>query len=178
MTEEHGGGASWREQRHEGSGRASPTGIPAFPADLSPLPGEGFQISTEVRIPSDVRYIERVVEIVRRHCAEMGFEGSQLTFNIPVALTEAISNAILRGNREDPAKGVFIRAMVTPARLVVDIRDEGKGFDLSTALSDPTRPENLEREDGRGLFLMRKLMDRVERLEGATTTVRLVLQRG
>jgi serine/threonine-protein kinase RsbW len=130
-----------------------------------------------VRIPSDVRYIERVVEIVRRHCEEMGFTRSQLALNIPVALTEAVSNAILRGNREDPEKFVHVRALVSHARLIVDVRDEGRGFDLSAALSDPTRPENLEREDGRGLYLMRQLMHRVERLDGPTNTVRLVLQR-
>ena len=130
-----------------------------------------------MRIPSDVRFIERVVEIVRRHCEEMGFSRSQLRLNIPVALTEAISNAILRGNREDPDKFVTVRAQVSRARLVVDVRDEGRGFDLSAALSDPTRPENLEREDGRGLYLMRQLMTRVERLDGPTNTVRLVLQR-
>jgi serine/threonine-protein kinase RsbW len=124
-----------------------------------------------------VRFIERVVEIVRRHCEEMGFSRSQLRLNIPVALTEAISNAILRGNREDPQKFVTVRAQVSRARLVVDVRDEGRGFDLSAALSDPTRPENLEREDGRGLYLMRQLMTRVERLDGPTNTVRLVLQR-
>lgn len=138
---------------------------------------DGFQIGTEVRIPSDVRFIERVVDIVRRHCEEMGFSRSQLGLNIPVALTEAISNAILRGNREDPAKFVHVRAQVSRSRLVVDVRDEGRGFDLSAALSDPTRPENLEREDGRGLYLMRQLMTRVERLDGPTNTVRLVLQR-
>lgn len=124
-----------------------------------------------------MRFIERVVEIVRRHCEEMGFSRSQLRLNIPVALTEAISNAILRGNREDPQKFVTVRAQVSRARLVVDVRDEGRGFDLSAALSDPTRPENLEREDGRGLYLMRQLMTRVERLDGPTNTVRLVLQR-
>lgn len=124
-----------------------------------------------------MRYIERVVEIVRRHCEDMGFGRSQLTLNIPVALTEAISNAILRGNREDAHKGVHVRATVSHSRLVVDIRDEGRGFDLAAALTDPTRPENLEREDGRGLFLMRKLMDHVERPDGATNTVRLELHR-
>lgn len=119
----------------------------------------------EVDIPSDVRYIENVVELVRRECQVMDFAHRQLMLNVPVALTEAISNAILRGNRDDPAKNVHVRALVDTEQLVVEIGDEGAGFDLDASSSDPTTPENLQREDGRGLFLMRKLMDRVESVE-------------
>src|SRR4029078_1039459 len=119
----------------------------------------------DVEIPNDVRHIERVVELVRRECRVMAYGERQLMLNVPVALTEALSNAILRGNRDDPAKHVHIRAEVGAERLVVEVGDEGGGFDLEASLVDPTTPENLGREDGRGLFLMRKLMDRVERLE-------------
>ena len=84
--------------------------------------------------------------------------------NVPVALTEALSNAILRGNGEDPAKHVHVRAEVdtrAPGRRSAVTKAPAS---ISTASPiDPTTPENLEREDGRGLFLMRKLMDRVER---------------
>jgi serine/threonine-protein kinase RsbW len=57
------------------------------------------------------------------------------------------------------------------------VEDEGGGFDLETCTEDPTTPENLEREDGRGLFLMQALMDRVERLSGPANVVRLTLIR-
>lgn len=119
----------------------------------------------EVDIPSDVAFIERVVELVRRECEVMAFGKRQVMLNVPVALTEALSNAILRGNGEDPAKHVHVRAEVDAQRLVVEVGDEGRGFDLEGSEIDPTTPENLDREDGRGLFLMRKLMDRVERVE-------------
>ncbi len=119
----------------------------------------------EVNIPSDVRFIEDVVELVRRECESMSFAKRHLAFNVPVALTEALSNAILRGNGDDPAKHVHVRAEVDKTRLVVDVSDEGAGFDLDAKQIDPTTPDNLSREDGRGLFLMRKLMDRVERID-------------
>jgi len=62
--------------------------------------------------------------------------------------------------------------------LVVEVGDEGAGFDLEASVIDPTTPENLGREDGRGLFLMRKLMDRVERLPAAHgSVVRMTLHR-
>jgi serine/threonine-protein kinase RsbW len=130
----------------------------------------------EVDIPSDVQYIEKVVELVQRECALMHFGARQLMLNLAVALTEALSNAILRGNNDDPAKHVHVLAQVDPARLVIEVQDEGDGFDLEKCTVDPTTPANVDREDGRGLFLMRQLMDRVERFDGVGgNVVRLTL---
>jgi serine/threonine-protein kinase RsbW len=140
-------------------------------------PGDKVRV-VEVDIPSDVRLIERVVELVRRECEEMDYAHRQIMLNVPVALTEALSNAILRGNLDDPAKHVHIRAEVDNVRLVVEVADEGAGFDLEASLIDPTTPGAIDREDGRGLFLMRQLMDRVERIEGVHgSIVRMILRR-
>lgn len=149
-----------------------------MPADLDELePGDEVRV-VEVDIPSDVRLIERVVELVRRECEFMGFDRRQVTLNVPVALTEAVSNAILRGNGDDPAKHVHVRALVDTERLVVEVGDEGPGFDIDASLVDPTIPGNIDREDGRGLFLMRKLMDSVERIPLPTgSMVRMTLHR-
>lgn len=141
-----------------------------MPAALNPdglpphSPPHGVRV-VELDIPSDVAFIERVVELVRRECEFMGFAQRQISLNVPVALTEAVSNAILRGNREHPAKHVRVRAEVDSVRLVLEVDDEGDGFDIEASLIDPTTPDNLDREDGRGLFLMRKLMDTVERVD-------------
>jgi serine/threonine-protein kinase RsbW len=107
----------------------------------------------------------------------MRFEERHVMLNVPVALTEALSNAILRGNGEDPDKHVHVRVSVTSHRLVMEVRDEGEGFDIELCTRDPTRPENVEREDGRGLFLMRSLMDSVERYDEDGNVVRLTLNR-
>jgi serine/threonine-protein kinase RsbW len=132
----------------------------------------------EVDIPSDVQYIEKVVELVQKECALMRFGARQLMLNLPVALTEALSNAILRGNNDDPAKHVHITARVDRARLVIEVVDEGTGFDLERCTLDPTTPGNVDREDGRGLFLMRQLMDRVERVDDSRgNMVRLIMNR-
>lgn len=141
------------------------------------VPGDDVRI-VEVDIPNDVRYIENVVELVRRECRVMDYPTRQLMLNVPVALTEALSNAILRGNGDDPAKHVHVRAEVDARRLVLEVADEGAGFDLDTSLVDPTTPENIGREDGRGLFLMQQLMDRVERVEAPSgSVVRMTLNR-
>jgi serine/threonine-protein kinase RsbW len=145
-------------------------------------PDAGFRVSLQVDIPSDVAYIERVVELVRHPCVELSYNKHQLALNVPVALSEALSNAILRGNHEDPGKRVHVRADVDAIRLVVEIADEGDRFDLDANTRDATDVENLEREDGRGLFLMRKLMDDVERFDAPSqrdtgNVVRLTLTR-
>jgi serine/threonine-protein kinase RsbW len=138
---------------------------------------DGLRVAIELQIPSDVRYIERVVELVMRRCEEFDFPRQKCALNLPVALSEALSNAILRGNREDPEKQVRVRASVSDQYLVLEIADEGDGFDLKTAMRDPTKPENLLREDGRGLFLMHQLMDRVEHFTEGWNVVRLTLAR-
>jgi serine/threonine-protein kinase RsbW len=132
----------------------------------------------ELDIPNDVGEIERVVELVRHECIAMKFAERQIMLNVPVALTEALSNAILRGNREDPDKRVRVVARVSRFALIVEVTDEGGGFDLDACTIDPTTPEHLLGEDGRGLFLMRKLMDSVERFAGRPgNVVRLTLRR-
>ena len=108
----------------------------------------------------------------------MHFGARQLMLNLAVALTEALSNAILRGNNDDPTKHVHVMARVDTSCLVVEVQDEGTGFDLDLCTLDPTTPDNVDREDGRGLFLMRKLMDRVERFDHQSgNVVRLTLNR-
>ena len=132
----------------------------------------------ELDIPSDVRLIENVVALIRHECEVMDFAKRQIRLNVSVALSEALSNAILRGNRDDPAKHVHVRAEVDTTRLVVEVRDEGHGFDFDGSHIDPTTPDNLDREDGRGLFLMRKLMHRVERVDAPHgSVVRMTLIR-
>lgn len=151
-------------------------------ASQLPPPDAGLRVSLHVDIPSDVAFIERVVELVRHPCAELAFNKHQLALNVPVALTEALSNAILRANHESTEKRVRVRAVVDTLRLVVEIADEGAHFDLDASTRDATDATNLDREDGRGLFLMRKLMDGVERFDaesgnGSGNVVRLTLAR-
>jgi len=131
----------------------------------------------ELDIPSDVRFIERVVERVQHECQVMAYARQQVMLNVPVALTEALSNAILRGNADDPSKKVHVHASVDASRLVVEVRDEGQGFDLDACTVD-VGIDTVDREDGRGLFLMRKLMHQVERVSALRgNTVRLTLNR-
>ena len=77
-----------------------------------------------------------------------------------VALTEAITNAIIHGNKKDPLKMVYIDFIVEERMLTIKVKDEGNGFDPSS-IPDPTQPENLFRDSGRGLYLMKVYCDEV-----------------
>jgi serine/threonine-protein kinase RsbW len=145
--------------------------------DADASPQGDHRMALEFQIPSDVRHIEGVVAAVQKRCEELSFPRRHCSLNIPVALTEALSNAILRGNKEDPAKSVRVRVEASPEHIVLEIKDEGTGFDLQRSMRDPTRPENLSREDGRGLFLMSRLMDRVESFSARGNVVRMTLRR-
>ncbi len=138
---------------------------------------DGQGVDLDLVIPNDVRYIEPVVELIRDECEAFDFPRRHRALNVPVALTEALSNAMLRGNIGRPDADVALHCTVDPTALVVEIRDQGEGFDLLASTGDPTAGAALEREDGRGLFLMRALMDRVERFDDHGNVVRLTLLR-
>lgn len=78
--------------------------------------------------------------------------------NVLIAMTEAVNNAIVHGNKLDLAKSVSVSCAVQEKNLVFRVADEGPGFDYDN-LPDPTAPENIEKPHGRGVFLMRHLAD-------------------
>lgn len=79
---------------------------------------------------------------------------------VAMAVREAAVNAVLHGNRYDPDKRVTVSFETTPDALTVAVRDEGPGLDPST-IPDPLAPENLLKQSGRGIFLIRAFMDEV-----------------
>jgi serine/threonine-protein kinase RsbW len=134
-------------------------------------------VALDLEIPSDIKQIERVVKLAVEQCRALHLSSRVCTFNVPVALTEALSNAVLRGNHEDRSKQVRMRATVSDHSIIFDVIDEGPGFNLEKSMHDPTLASNLEREDGRGLFLMQQLVDHVEQFHDRGNVVRLVVNR-
>ena len=123
-----------------------------------PHPEHGFEIS--VRVPTDLDVVEEVVDIVARHCLASGLAPRGARFNLRVALSEALANAIIYGNGLNPEKRVDVRVVVATGAVAVHVCDEGEGFDPAL-VPDPTLPDRIARPDGRGLFLIRKLVDQV-----------------
>lgn len=114
-----------------------------------------------LELPNDLRAIERAVDYLIDRGQEIGFNHERLRLNLRVGLTEALANAMLYGNCRDPRKRVRIEAQVSAGVLTVRVTDEGRGFNPAL-VTDPTLPRNRARAGGRGIFLIRKLMDRVE----------------
>jgi serine/threonine-protein kinase RsbW len=128
-----------------------------------------------LELPSDLRTIEAAVAHLVSRCRAYAFGGSRLNLNFRVGITEALANAVLYGNRADPRKTVRVEVSLDREKVEVCVMDEGEGFDPD-AVPDPTLPDNLERPGGRGLFLIRELMDEVQYNERGNE-VRLVLRR-
>ncbi len=128
----------------------------------SPAPeAEGAATLVTLRLPSDIGCIEEAVELVTRHCLAGHSATRTIRFRLQVVLSEALANAILRGNRESLDKWVEVRAELRSDVIRVYVTDEGPGFDPA-AIPEPIRPEQLDEAGGRGLFLIRKLVDGVQ----------------
>jgi serine/threonine-protein kinase RsbW len=110
-------------------------------------------------IQSDLGETRRVQEQVEAALLAQQFAETEI-FGIRLALEEALVNAIKHGNQLDPAKKVRVSWRVTTERFDIAITDEGPGFDPAD-LPDPTDPENIERQCGRGVFLMKHFMTEV-----------------
>lgn len=129
-----------------------------------------------LELPNDLRTIERSVAYLLERGREIGFDDRRLRLNLRVGVTEALANAMLYGNCRDPRKRVRLEARFSPYEIVVQVTDEGRGFD-PRGVSDPTLPVNRTRPGGRGIFLIQKLMDRVEYNEQGNS-IRMVLRSG
>ena len=106
--------------------------------------------------PNAIEEIERLAE---QASTLAGFNDEEQD-SLAIAVTEIASNAIMHGNKKNPKKKVFVDIRVRNEEIRVTIRDQGNGFDPNK-LSNPLDPENLLRESGRGVFIVRSLMDEV-----------------
>lgn len=125
-----------------------------------------------IRIPSDCRRIREVSGEILKLLEEVQPDESVL-FDIRLCVEEMVRNAIVHGNKSDPSRQVTIDYWrEEPGRFVVEIEDEGDGFDHKD-VPDPTEDENLLKGSGRGIYITYRLMDEVKYTENGRR-VRLV----
>ncbi len=109
-------------------------------------------------IPENIRIVESFID----NANELFNFSEDLYGNIMVSVTEAVNNAIIHGNKQESKKLVSLSLLLLEEEKMLKfvITDEGSGFDF-TNLPDPTSVENLEKEGGRGIFLINSLCDNV-----------------
>jgi serine/threonine-protein kinase RsbW len=121
-------------------------------------------IELERSLPSEVTAISPFVDklmVLIRKCGCVP-EGES---DVEIALREALANAIIHGNHEDPRKYVHVSCRCEPDEVSIAVKDEGRGFDINK-MPDPTAPENTGSVHGRGIYRMKALMDEVRFEEG------------
>jgi serine/threonine-protein kinase RsbW len=109
---------------------------------------------------STLETVDTAEQAASQIAAEAGFD-EDVVMQIGMAVREAAINAVLHGNAYDPGKKVTMDFERTGQDLVITIRDQGQGLDISK-IPDPLAPENLMKTSGRGIFLIRSFMDEVE----------------
>jgi len=117
----------------------------------------------DLNFPSDIGNLSLVEKAIDELSLELDLS-DEVYGNVLVATMEATNNAIIHGNRSDPEKLVKVAIEYLEKELMIHIEDQGSGFDHMN-VPDPTAPENLEKINGRGIFLMEHLSDEILYME-------------
>ena len=133
--------------------------------------------TTELSLPSRIDTVATAAAAVAEFLSRSGIS-EDAAFGIDMAVREAVTNAVLHGNREDENKTVDVTLKSSPDAVEISVHDQGPGFNPED-VPDPTADENILKASGRGIFFMRNFMDEVNWLirPGGGTTVRMLKRR-
>jgi serine/threonine-protein kinase RsbW len=130
--------------------------------------------TTELKFPSRIETVGEAAAAVSEFLNRIGVT-EDVAFGVDMAVREAVTNAVIHGNKLDPGKLVEIKLRNTPAVFEITVQDQGSGFNPNE-VPDPTKDENILKTSGRGIFFMRNFMDEVDWAPGPTggTEVRMI----
>jgi len=133
--------------------------------------------TTELSLPSRIDTVATAASAVAEFLSRSGIT-EDAAFGIDMAVREAVTNAVLHGNRQDENKTVEVTLKSSPDAVEISVHDQGPGFNPEQ-VPDPTAAENILKASGRGIFFMRSFMDEVNWLirPGGGTTVRMLKRR-
>lgn len=120
-------------------------------------------VAQQIDFSSRTENLSLVEKLVDEVCNAYGIN-EDFYGNILIAVTEAVNNAIQHGNKLDDQKSVSVSVSAEKDDVSFKVMDQGEGFDPDS-LPDPTDPENIEKPNGRGIFLMKNLADEVNFFE-------------
>jgi serine/threonine-protein kinase RsbW len=116
--------------------------------------------SRQIIIPSSLDFLPKVDEYIERKLRRLGVDKDKLA-DIAVAVSEAVTNAVMHGNKNDLNKNVTINLKADSSCVEITVEDEGHGF-VPECINSPIETKNLLKETGRGVFILKSLMDKVE----------------
>ena len=117
------------------------------------------QETTELRFASRIEAVAEAAAAVSEFLKRVGIS-EEVAFGIDMAVREAVTNAVLHGNKLDSAKIAEVELKKSAEGLEINVRDQGRGFNPGE-VADPTKEENILKTSGRGIFFMRNFMDEV-----------------
>ncbi|MEX0719683.1 MAG: ATP-binding protein [Balneolaceae bacterium] len=134
-----------------------------------------MKLLQELTLQSSYEEVEKVEGLLTAIQQELGID-NELYAKLMLAVSEAVTNSIIHGNKLDESKKVTLKAFLNPqaSKLVFETKDEGKGFNPEE-IPDPLADENLLKTSGRGVFLMEEYADEVSYSEGGTK-LRLIFE--
>lgn len=127
---------------------------------------DGYVVVDSISIPSDFGSINQVETLIDNVCSKLQVKEDYYG-NVLIAVTEAVNNAIQHGNNSNSSLNVDVAVGDKETGFCFSVKDYGNGFDYNH-IPDPTAPENIEKENGRGIFLMRSLAEEIEFEDGGT----------
>lgn len=142
--------------------------------DFMPERESDEELKEQYELDSTLKSVDTAETLVLKESKRVGFEEDD-QHQIGMAVRECMVNAVVHGNRYSSHKKVHLGIGGTGKGITITIGDEGSGFDLNS-LPDPLAPENLLRQSGRGILLIRAFMDEFDLhpRAGGGTEVRLV----
>ena len=119
-----------------------------------------YNVIETLKLTSDYQSIATIEKLIDKVCTRVGVN-EEAYGNVLIAVTEAVNNAIQHGNKENNSLQIDVSVLDSSKSVCFSVKDEGPGFDFNN-LPDPTSPDNILKENGRGIFLMKNLADKVE----------------
>ena len=116
--------------------------------------------TTEIIIPSDISQIQIVEAKAEKIAQRLGFSEDECD-SLAIAVTEIVANAINHGNKRNKQKSVYVKFIIKNNTFEIHVKDEGEGFDPNE-IADPLKPENILKDSGRGVFIVKALVDDVK----------------
>ncbi|NMB80340.1 MAG: ATP-binding protein [Ignavibacteria bacterium] len=108
-------------------------------------------------ISSNPEFLPDLEEFILDVAKETGLDNDQIN-SLSLSFSEAVSNSIVHGNKGDSNKKIRIKVEINSDKIIITIKDEGKGFNPE-AIPDPTKPENILKDSGRGIHIMKSFLN-------------------